>query len=197
MTEHDEDVIQMNEVHCCASGWVQRRTTMVAAHDRRRARPSDRRPCDPERETTMLKTISAALLAVSVLAAPAMAAGVAKTAPATDRQDDRPRTAPRLRRPTGDQGGACQAERDERQCPHGPASLGIRHHRFHKHMGAYKAHQFSKVTSSTPRPPSSAADTDPRARPVPHCPAASADIRPGPHAIASPMAAGRCFLPGE
>ena len=38
---------------------------------------------DPlEEETTMLKTISAALLAVSVLAAPALAATAAKTTPA-------------------------------------------------------------------------------------------------------------------
>ena len=78
----------------------------------------------------MLKTISAALLAVSVLAAPAMAAGPAKTA----------------------QAPAIKAEQVKPNVLNANAKMGrhhvrhVRHHRFHKHMGALKTHQFSKVT---------------------------------------------------
>jgi hypothetical protein len=81
----------------------------------------------------MLKTISAALLAVSVLAAPAMAAGQSKTTHAP----------------------VIKAEQIKQVKPgvlNANARMGrhhrhFRHHRFHKHMGALKTHQFSKVTS--------------------------------------------------
>src|SRR5262249_57688233 len=70
----------------------------------------------------------------------------------------------------GDQGGAEQSEGDERQRPHGQAS--------------------------SPSPASSPPQVlilFPRGTPSdPHCPAASNGNRPGPSAIASPMAAGRC-----
>jgi hypothetical protein len=75
----------------------------------------------------MLKTISAALLAVSVLAAPAMAAGSGKTAPAP----------------------VIKAVQVKTSVLNANARMGRhhhRHHRFHKHMGALKAHQFTKVT---------------------------------------------------
>ena len=78
----------------------------------------------------MLKTISAALLAVSVLAAPALAAGQAKTA----------------------QAPVIKAEQVKPTVLNANASMGhhhvrhVRHHRFHKHMGALKTHKFSKVT---------------------------------------------------
>ena len=80
----------------------------------------------------MLKTISAALLAVSVLAAPAMAAGPAKTA----------------------QTPVIKAEPVKQVKPsvlNANARMGrhhvkhVRHHRSHKHMGALKTHH-SKAT---------------------------------------------------
>jgi hypothetical protein len=90
----------------------------------------------------MLKTISAALLAVSVLAAPAMAAGQGKTtqAPAIKAEQTKP---------------VIKAEQIKQVKPsvlNANARMGhhhrhFRHHRFHKHMGALKTHQFSKVTS--------------------------------------------------
>ena len=137
----------------------------------------------------MLKTISAALLAVSVLAAPAMAAGIDKTAPAPVKDSVRAKTAhaPVIK--------AVQVKKTVLNANARMDRHHIHHHfhrHFHKHMGANKPHQFSKVQSSTLRPPSSAADMDPRVRLVPHCPSVSADFRPGPYAIASPMAAGRC-----
>jgi hypothetical protein len=78
-------------------------------------------------ETTMLKTISAALLAISVLAAPAMAAGTGKTA-----------QAPVIK--------AVQVKTSVLNANARMDRHHHRHHRFHKHMGALKAHQFTKVT---------------------------------------------------
>ena len=79
----------------------------------------------------MLKTISAALLAVSVLAAPAMAAGQGKTT-----------QAPAIK--------AEQAKQVKPNALNANARMGhhhehFRHHRFHRHMGALKPHQVSKV----------------------------------------------------
>ena len=73
----------------------------------------------------MLKTVSAALLAVSVIAAPAMAAASAKTAPAPIAK-----TTVKTTQASGVK----------------PTRVGRHHHHSHKHMGAYKAHQFSKVS---------------------------------------------------
>jgi hypothetical protein len=83
-----------------------------------------------KQETTMLKTISAALLAVSVLAAPALAASSNKTtqAPIIKAEQVKP--------------GALNAN----------ARMGrhhvrhARHHHAYKHIGALKTHKFSKST---------------------------------------------------
>jgi hypothetical protein len=78
----------------------------------------------------MLKTISAALLAVSVLAVPALAAGSGKTT----------------------QAPVIKAEQVKPNALNANAKMGrhhvkhARHHRAHKHMGAVKTHKFSKVT---------------------------------------------------
>jgi hypothetical protein len=77
-TKHNEDVMQMNEVHHCASEWVQRAAPMVVPMIDEPGHPTGHLVIAQE-EKTMIKTISAALLAVSVLAAPAMAAGTVKT----------------------------------------------------------------------------------------------------------------------
>ena len=83
-----------------------------------------------QEETTMLKTISAALLAVSVLAAPAMATGTGKTAPAPVIKAVQVKTSVLN----------ANARMEHRHHRH------FRHHRFHKRMGALKTQQFSKVT---------------------------------------------------
>jgi hypothetical protein len=78
----------------------------------------------------MLKTISAALLAVSVLAAPALAANSGKTAHAP----------------------VIKAEQVKPSLLNANAKMGrhhvrhVRHHRAHKHMGALRTHKLSKVT---------------------------------------------------
>ena len=68
----------MNEVHRCASEWVQGAAIKVVRMIDEPGHPTGQLH-DPSEETTMFKTISAALLAVSVLAAPAMAAGPGRT----------------------------------------------------------------------------------------------------------------------
>jgi hypothetical protein len=86
----------------------------------------------------MLKTISAALLAISVLAAPAIAATTtAKTAPAP------------IAKTT--QAPAVKSVKAKPGVLNANARMGrhhLRDHRhFHKHMGAYKTHKFSKVSA--------------------------------------------------
>jgi hypothetical protein len=86
---------------------------------------------------TMLKTISAALLAVSVLAAPALAAGTGKTADAPVIQG-KTANAPVIK--------AEQTKQVKPSVLNAKAKMGhhhkhFRHHRSHKHMGALKTHQ--------------------------------------------------------
>ncbi len=78
----------------------------------------------------MLKTISAALLAVSVLAAPALAAGPAKTTNAPVTKADAMQVKPNVLN--------ANAKMTHHQ--------HVRHHRVHKHVGALKTHQSSKVS---------------------------------------------------
>ena len=85
--EYGQDVTQMNETRRRASAGVQRAAIRVAAMIDEPGHPTGSLAISVERGHPMLKTISAALLAVSVLAAPAMAgtatpamAGTAKTA---------------------------------------------------------------------------------------------------------------------
>jgi len=96
----------------------------------------------------MFKTISAALLAISVLAAPAMAAGIAR---------DSVKTAPAPVAKTA-QAPVINAVKVKPSVLNANASMDRhhhRHHRFHKHMSykhvshkhfANKSHPFSKVT---------------------------------------------------
>jgi hypothetical protein len=80
----------------------------------------------------MLKTISAALLAVSVLAAPALAAGTGKTTQAPVIKAEQVKVKPSVLN--------ANAKMGRHHVRH------VRHHRFHKRIGALKSHQFSKVT---------------------------------------------------
>ena len=85
-------------------------------------------------ETTMLKTISAALLAVSVLAAPALAAGQSKTT-----------QAPAIK--------AAQAKQVKPSVLNANAKMGrhhvkhVRHHRAHKKMSAVKTIKHAPATT--------------------------------------------------
>jgi hypothetical protein len=116
--------MEMNEDHCPASGRVQRAASRVAT-EIDWARPTDRQLAIPlQEETTMLKTISAALLAVSVIAAPALAAGKTAKAPVTKTQ---------------------QVKQIKPTALNANAKMG-RHHVRHKHMHALKTQKVSKAT---------------------------------------------------
>jgi hypothetical protein len=80
----------------------------------------------------MLKTISAALLAISVLAAPALAAGSGKTA-----------QAPAIKAEQVKQAKSSVLNANAKMNHH---RKHFHHHRSHERMGAFKTHQFSKVT---------------------------------------------------
>ncbi len=156
----------MNEVRERASDWVQRAAIRFNSHDRR-ARSSDRPPRDFRRRQTMLKTISAALLAASVLCG---ARDGPQPGPNAHMARDRDRA------------------RDSRACstpmPGWVATITA------IITGIITSISVITIASTI------IAETDPRARLHPHCPRRDfADISPGPHAIASPMAAGRyCFF---
>jgi hypothetical protein len=88
-----------------------------------------------KQETTMLKTISAALLAVSVLAAPALAASSGKMTQAPVIKAEQVK----------------QVKQAKPNALNANASMDhhvrhFRHHRSHRHVGALKTHKFSKVT---------------------------------------------------
>jgi hypothetical protein len=84
----------------------------------------------------MLKTISAALLAVSVLAAPAMAASSDKTTQV----------------PVAKQAPVAKTTQVKPGVLNANAKMGnqrkhLRNHRSHKHVGVIKTHNVSKVTT--------------------------------------------------
>jgi hypothetical protein len=122
--------MQMNEVCRAASGAVQRAVTMVVCMIGEPGQPAgDRDP--PKEETPMFKTISAALVAVSVLAAPAFAGTAAKT----------------FRTPVTKtvQAPVIKADRAQARFLNAHAHMGRhhhmhRHHHHHKHMGMLKIH---------------------------------------------------------
>ena len=112
---------QMNEVHRRASGSGSARGIVKVARMIERARPSDRSPRDPrlKEDTTMLKTISAALLAVSVHRR--AGAGRPIRQGFRDRASAAAKTAPAPAVKTAVSSRA-EAERAERQCQDGPPS---------------------------------------------------------------------------
>jgi hypothetical protein len=92
----------------------------------------------------MFKTISAALLAVAVLAAPALAATADKTVPAPVTKTSQ---APATRTTAAP---VIKAEQSKSKLLNANAKMGGHHrhhahHRDHKHMGALKTHVSPKV----------------------------------------------------
>jgi hypothetical protein len=90
----------------------------------------------------MFKTISAALLAVSVLAAPALAATADKTAqaPVNKAEQAKPVNKAEQAKPANPSPLNANARMGRHHARHD------RHHRSHKDMGALKTHKFSKVS---------------------------------------------------
>ena len=111
---------QMNEARQRASGWVQRALAKVVCMISEPDHPTGQ-PRDPlEEETTMFKTISAALLAVSVIAAPALASLSGQDDPCAGHEDD-PGAGRQDDHRSGDQGRAVEVEAAERQCHDEPS----------------------------------------------------------------------------
>jgi hypothetical protein len=81
--EHGQDVTQMNETRRPASAGVQRAPARVTDMINEPGHPTGSLVVSVERGYPMLKIISAALLAVSVLAAPAMAGTTTPAMPGT------------------------------------------------------------------------------------------------------------------
>jgi hypothetical protein len=88
------------------------------------------------KETTMLKKISAALIAISMLAAPAMAAGSQKTVTAPITKSVAP--AAKLQVKPSVRNANAKMGRHHQQ--------HFRHHHARKHYGAIKTHKVAKVT---------------------------------------------------
>ena len=119
----------MNEVRHRASGWVQRAARKVVSMIDEPGHPTGHLVIAQE-ETTMLKTISAALLAVSVLAAPALAA-------ASDNAAQAPVVKTMQVKPSVLNANAKMGRHHRHHKHH-------RHHRIHKQTAALKKHQSSK-----------------------------------------------------
>ena len=148
--EHDQHVIQMNEVHPRASEWVQRGSLSLISMISEPGHPTGDLRDHLEEETTMLRTISAALLAVSVIAAPALAETATKTTPAPVSKTSQ---AP-LNKTT--QAPVIKADQSKSKAMNANARIGYHkhyhHHRHYKHMGAYKTHATGKVVVKPAHP---------------------------------------------
>jgi hypothetical protein len=139
-SEHDESVMMMNEVRRRASGQVQctdrKVVSMIDGPDQSAGALQIPYP----EEITMLKTISAALLAVSVLAAPAFAATSGKTTQAPATKTAQIKSDAKTGGKTGVKPNALNA------------NAKMSHHRYHHHhkkMSALKTHPktHAKVSS--------------------------------------------------
>jgi hypothetical protein len=127
--------MEMNGVRRRASEGVQRKLANVTGMISEPGHPTGDARDPLEEETTMFKTISAALVAVSVLAAPAFAGAPGK---ATQAPTNKTVQAPVIK-----------AETTKSKVLNANASMGrhhhkhFRHHRQHKHMGALKVKHFT------------------------------------------------------
>ena len=92
----------------------------------------------------MLKTISAALLAASVIAAPVMAASSDKTTPAAKAAQVKPKADAQVKPKADAQVKPNALNANAKMGRHHVKH--VRHHRAHKKMSALKTHQFSKAS---------------------------------------------------
>jgi hypothetical protein len=149
--QHDQHVIQMNEVRHRASGEVQRALAKVTSMISEPGHPTGDASDPLKEETSMFKTISAALVAVSVLAAPVLAAAPGKATQNTAIKAPVTKTV---------QAPVIKADTTKAKFLNANAHMGrqhhkhFRHHRHHKHVGALKTHAAPKlaVKHVTPAP---------------------------------------------
>jgi hypothetical protein len=120
--------IQMNEVRRRASAWVQHVTPKVVPTIDEPGHSAGHLVIPSKEEAIMFKTISAALLAVSVLAAPAMAASRTSHVPVIKTANVKHSVL---------NANAKMSRHHHKQ---------VRHHHANTRTGALKNHHFSKVT---------------------------------------------------
>jgi hypothetical protein len=105
---------------------------------------------EPLKETTMLKKISAALITISMLAAPAMAAGTQKTATAPVTKSVTAPVTKSVTAPTTKSVAPVAKLQVKPSVRNANAKMGRHHHRhFHKHYSAIKTHKIHKVAKVT------------------------------------------------
>jgi hypothetical protein len=138
--KHERYVIDMNEVRCRASGRVQREAASFEGTVDEPGNLAGSFVIPFEGGDTMLKTISAALLAVSVLAAPALAASTDKTTQA----------------PASKSAQVNKASQANKSALNANARMGghhVRHSGHHKKMMTHKSHKSPKVAAKRFAPP--------------------------------------------
>jgi hypothetical protein len=132
----------MNEVHHRASEWVQRRDVTVARMIDEPGHATGILAVPLEEEMTMLKTISAALLAASMLAAPALAASSTDQAPA-GKTVQTPAAKTTQVKPSALNANAKMSHH----------SKHASHHRSHKNkLSSLKTHKVSKTSKVSSKP---------------------------------------------
>jgi hypothetical protein len=163
--EHDQHVMEMNEVRHRASEPVQRGLRKFVYMISEADHPAGDLAIPWNRRHTMFKTISAALLAVSVIAAPAFAASVDKTtqgktapvtttaqAPVAKTSADKASSDKTLGAKTA-AAPVIKSEQSKSKLLNANARMGhhkhyrhySRHH--HKHMGKLKTHAAPKIAT--------------------------------------------------
>jgi len=133
----------MNEVRRRASGSVQRKAVSFEGTIDEAGNLAGSFVIPFDGGDTMLKTISAALLAVSVLAAPALAAGTGKTTQAPATKSAQVNKAP--------QANKSALNANAKMGRHHVRHSG--HHRVHKKMVTHKSHSYPKVAAKRFAPP--------------------------------------------
>jgi hypothetical protein len=148
----------MNEVHHRASEWVQLRDVTVARMIDEPGHATGTLAVPLEEEMTMLKTISAALLAASMLAAPALAANSTDQAPAgKTAQAPVSKTDPAPVAKTN-QAPAAKTTQVKPSALNANAKMShhskhASHHRSHKNkMSSLKTHKVSKTSKVSSKP---------------------------------------------
>jgi hypothetical protein len=140
--QHDQDVMQMNGIWHGASARIQCQPPSLVSMIEEHGQPAADLEIASKQETTMLKKISAALLAVSILAAPALAAGSRKIADAP------------LIKTTQTNATQAKTTQPKASVLNANAKMGKhhrthhRHHRHHKKMGALKTSAKTGVKAS-------------------------------------------------
>jgi hypothetical protein len=130
----------MNEVCPAPSEWVQRGPASLTALIDKPGHPTGQLRDRHRQETTMLKTFSAALIAVSMIAAPAMAAGIAKPTPAPITKPVASVDSKVQAKPSVLNANAKMVRHHHRHVRH--------HHRFHKKMSAHKVLKHTAVKTT-------------------------------------------------